>query len=288
MIRYASVRTRIDIRRQITFIQATFQFLLRLIYKVIHMRSFYLVISFLIFTIKSVHSQEDSLTIFSEKNEPPAQQGDSVFLLTAIPDSLIWRFREPFPFPGCIVPMKIDTFNLGKFLHFNSSQIFCLFYSRYNKAGALQDIKKHEMQILFSGGFGGMPDFSSAEDQLFQKRYGLTFHSQGCLRSGEGENEAEYNQTIFAYLDKTYGTKWRYELRKDAIGFEAPEGITEIKTELSGLTSLASLLVPENETNTGKSPMSSSSPENSIWWYIMPTSGFALLLALYFIKKRRK
>lgn len=75
---------------------------------------------------------------------------------------------------------------------------------------------------------------------------------------------------------------------RDAIGFEAPERIIEIKTELSGLTSLASLLVPENETNTANSPLNSSNPENSIWWYIMPTSGFALLLALYFIRRRRK
>lgn len=31
-----------------------------------------------------------------------------------------------------------------------------------------------------------------------------------------------------------------------------------------------------------------SDPETSIWWYILPTSGFALLLSLYFIVKRRK
>ncbi|MNV02840.1 hypothetical protein D3C71_930800 [compost metagenome] len=246
------------------------------------MRSFYLIISFLICTIKGVYSQEDSLAISSEKNEAAVHQGDSVFLITAIPDSLRWRYREPFP--GCIVPMKIDTFNFGQFINLHPSQIYCVLFSRYNKAGALQDIKKHEMQILFSGGFGGMPDFSSAEDQLFQKRYGVTFHSQGCLHSGEGENETEYNQTIFAYLDKTYGAKWRSELRNDAIGFEAPEKTPEIRE----LTGLASLLVPENNTTTGKTPSGDSDPESSILWYIMPTSGFALLLALYFIQKRRK
>ena len=28
--------------------------------------------------------------------------------------------------------------------------------------------------------------------------------------------------------------------------------------------------------------------ETSVWWYILPTSGFALLLSFYFIIKRRK
>ncbi len=27
--------------------------------------------------------------------------------------------------------------------------------------------------------------------------------------------------------------------------------------------------------------------ETSIWWYVLPTSGFALLLSLYFIKRKK-
>lgn len=244
------------------------------------MKSFYLVLHFLIVAINGSYSQGDSLTIPSEKNNPVTQRPDSIFLTASLPDSLLWRYREPFP--GCIVPMKLDTFNFGKFLNFN--QLICNLYSRYNKSGALQDIKKHDMQILFSGGFGGIPDFSSAEDQLFQKRYGVIFHSQGCVHFGTEENESEYNQTIFAYLDKTYGSKWRYELRSDAIGFEAPVEIPDIQE----LSALASLLVPENNTSSEKTPMSHSDPEDSVWWYVMPTSGFALLLALYFVKRRKK
>ncbi len=240
------------------------------------MKSFYLVISFFILGINGAYSQGDSLNNFSENGKTQTHPKDSVFLAVSVPDSLVW------PFPGCIVPIKWDTFDISKFLNFN--QIICNFYSRYNKAGALQDIKKHEMQILFSGGFGGMPDFSSAEDQLFQKRYGATFHSQGCVHYGEEENEEEYNQTIFAYLDKTYGPKWRYELRSDAIGFEAPPEIPDFKE----LTTAAALLVPESNNNDGKTSVNYSDPEDSIWWYIMPTSGFALLLALYFVKRRKK
>lgn len=244
------------------------------------MKSFFLVISFFIFAITCLYSQEDSLTIPSKDSDAETPAKDSVFLEVSVPDSLLSHYREPFP--GCIIPMKWDTFDFSKFINFN--QIISSLYSRYNQAGALQDIKKHEMQILFSGGFGGMPDFSTAEDRLFQKRYGVTFYSQGCVHYGEGENEAEYNQTIFAYLDKTYGSKWRYELRSDAIGFEAPVEIPDVKE----LSALASLLVPENNSGGGKTPTNYSDPENSVWWYIMPTSGFALLLALYFVKRRKK
>lgn len=244
------------------------------------MKSFFLVISFLIFAINGVYSQEDSLSTSSESGKVQTPQKDSVFLVVLPPDSVLWGRREPKP--DCIFSMKWDAFDISKFLDFN--QIIAGFYSHYNKAGALQDIKKHEMQILFSGGLGGMPDFSSAEDRIFQKRYGVVFHSQGCIHSGEGENEAEYNQTIFAYLDKTYGPKWRYELRSDAIGFEAPPEIPDFKE----LTTTAALLVPESNNNDGKTSANYSNPEDSIWWYIMPTSGFALLLALYFVKRRKK
>lgn len=248
------------------------------------MKSFYLFISFLTFLTQSVHSQADSLTIPSEKNRLVSKRNfsDSIFLTISLPDSVLQLYREPFP--GCIVPLKIDTFHLGKFINFDPSVFSYVFNSRYNKAGALQDIKKHDMQILFSGGFGGMPDFSKAEDRLFQKRYGITFHSQGCVHYGTEENEAAYNQTIFAYLDKTYGSKWRYELRSDAIGFEAPVEIPDVQE----LSTLASLLVPENNASTGKTPVGNSNPEDSVWWYVMPTSGFALLLALYFVKRRKK
>ncbi|WP_300664843.1 hypothetical protein [Fluviicola sp.] len=248
------------------------------------MRSFYLTISFLLILTKSAYSQEDSLSFPSEKNEVAIPRTDSVLTVISYNDSSSWRYREPFP--GCIVPLKIDTFHWGKFVGFDPSVFSYIFSSRYNKAGALQDIKKHDMQILFSGGFGGMPDFSSAEDQLFQKRYGVNLHSQGCLHYGTGENEAEYNQTIFDYLDKTYGVKWRYELRSDAIGFEAPPEVPGIKDK--ELSTSASLLVIGNNTTPGKKPMNHSDPEDSIWWYVMPTSGFALLLALYFVKRRKK
>ena len=92
------------------------------------------------------------------------------------------------------------------------------FTSQFNKEGAALDLDNNNLRILFPGGFGGMPDFDNEEDISFQKKYSVKFHSQGCIRF-EGENEKEYNLTIFAYLDDKYGEVWREEIRDDAIGF---------------------------------------------------------------------
>lgn len=43
-----------------------------------------------------------------------------------------------------------------------------------------------------------------------------------------------------------------------------------------------------NPENSIKTTLTNQDPETSIWWYILPTSGFALLLSLYFIKRRKK
>lgn len=94
--------------------------------------------------------------------------------------------------------------------------------SDYNKKGAFLAIKKNNIKILFSGGFGGMPNFKNKSDIQFQKKYKVEFFSQGCVRYGENEDEEGYNKIIFEYLDKKYGTKWRKEIRNDAIGFIRP------------------------------------------------------------------
>ncbi len=91
------------------------------------------------------------------------------------------------------------------------------FKSRYTKDGSKEDITNSQMRILFSGGFGGMPNFSNQKDKAFQKKYNVIFFSQGCLRSPE-DDQVGYNLTVFTYLDLKYGTKWRSEIRQDAIG----------------------------------------------------------------------
>lgn len=184
---------------------------------------------------------------------------------------------NPYVGIGCIVPPKID-FNIFKYLSLTPLKHY-VFISPYTTEGAAIDIKRGKPQVLFSGKPGSMPDFTSSGDKAFQKKYGVTFFSQGLLHSLDKDNEADYNQAIFNYLDKKYGKGWRYELRHDAIGFDAPEQqIPEIK-EASFLpfqTNSAKSLDPETDT--------------SILWYVLPTSGFALLLSLYFIirQKRKK
>lgn len=94
------------------------------------------------------------------------------------------------------------------------------FKSEFNIEGAKKAIKEGNIRILFQGGFGGMPDFDNEIDIAFQKKYSVEFFSQGCIRMGEDENEEEFNQTIFTYLDKKYGKQWRNEIRNDAIGMK--------------------------------------------------------------------
>ena len=62
--------------------------------------------------------------------------------------------------------------------------------------------------------------FDRRRDYEFQNKYSVTFLSQGCIRNGIDENEEAYNKVVFAFLDKKYGKKWRYEIRTDAIGFK--------------------------------------------------------------------
>lgn len=92
--------------------------------------------------------------------------------------------------------------------------------SNFNTEGAIKDIKKKNIRILFLGGFGRIPVFNNKKDVSFQKKYSVKFFSQGCIRMGNNENEEAYNQTIFKYLDKKFGKHWRNEIRKDPIGFK--------------------------------------------------------------------
>lgn len=139
-------------------------------------------------------------------------QKDSVPPITSFIDST-WTIITPWP-PYQPLPFIWDNITW-----------ICpsiIFESRYTAKGAKADLKAGSAHILFSGGFGGMPDFSSEKDKEFQQKYGVEFFSQGCVHMGAKEDEAVYNRVVFAYLDKKYGKTWRYHLRNDAIGFEAP------------------------------------------------------------------
>jgi hypothetical protein len=181
-------------------------------------------------------------------------------------------------YPPCIIPWEYEEIVKTPILAYN----FFRLNSGCHAKGAKKDLQRGKAIIWFPGGITGC-DFSSKADQEFQKKYGVQFISPGCSRIGDEGPEA-YNKVIFQYLDKKYGTGWRDELRTDAKGFVPPTtaDVTAKTEQLSPLSLqlahqgkiLASIVSPETDT--------------SVWWYVLPTSGFALLLSLYFIIKRKR
>ena len=87
----------------------------------------------------------------------------------------------------------------------------------YNKYTAKTHIQHGNIYLFISGGFGTNPTVDDS-DRLFEKKYLIKFNIQGCI-TGLADNVGEFNQTIFEYLDKKYGTVWRKEIRTDVIGF---------------------------------------------------------------------
>ncbi|GGW75632.1 hypothetical protein DFQ11_1283 [Winogradskyella epiphytica] len=83
-----------------------------------------------------------------------------------------------------------------------------------NREKALADIKNGEINILESSGIA--PVFYKS-DSKFAKRYNVNFVEYGCEAIAE-ESLYEYNRTVFEYLDKKYGKKWRKKIRKDIVG----------------------------------------------------------------------
>ncbi|AEA45830.1 hypothetical protein [Fluviicola taffensis] len=197
-------------------------------------------------------------------------------------DSISSIISNPFKLdsiyhPPCILPLEPEA----KTHLFLKNLTTINFDSGCNANGAKKDLKNEKTIIWFSGGFVGC-DFNSKADQEFQNKYHVQFISPGCCRFGDEDPEA-YNEVVFEYLDKKYGKGWRDELRIDAIGFKAPRSnIFAQKT----INDLHSLQIANPTRSEAMNPMNPET-ENSIWWYIMPTSGFALLLALYFIKRKK-
>ncbi len=83
-----------------------------------------------------------------------------------------------------------------------------------NREIASADIKKGKPQLLLISGFAGK---YYPGDLNFAKKYKISFHDFGCIANKE-ECMLAYNQTIFHYLDITYGSGWRKEIRQDIYG----------------------------------------------------------------------
>ncbi|MCB0476410.1 MAG: hypothetical protein KDC69_12085 [Flavobacteriaceae bacterium] len=87
-------------------------------------------------------------------------------------------------------------------------------YNGIDRNMALNDIKNGNVKILLSGGIA--PVFYKA-DRRFSRKYKVQFIEFGCEAIAP-ESLTSYNSTVFDYLDKTYGKKWRKKIRKDVVG----------------------------------------------------------------------
>ena len=86
---------------------------------------------------------------------------------------------------------------------------------KYSREKALKDIQSKKPMILLQGGIAPVVYNT---DNIFESKYQISFNDFGCVAGDRQECLIAYNKTIFDYLDKTYGKKWRREIRKDAIG----------------------------------------------------------------------
>lgn len=80
---------------------------------------------------------------------------------------------------------------------------------------ALDDIAANRTQLYLQGGFAPIP--YSAAHKAFETKFAVKFNDFGCVAPEKKLVEA-YNFTVFNYLDKTFGSEWRKEIRPDAIG----------------------------------------------------------------------
>jgi hypothetical protein len=88
---------------------------------------------------------------------------------------------------------------------------------KYNRETALKDIQINNPTILLQGGVAPIVFIT---DKDFERKYKVSFYDFGCVVFDKQECLIAYNRTIFEYLDKTFGKKWRKEIRKDAIGLK--------------------------------------------------------------------
>jgi uncharacterized protein (UPF0212 family) len=81
---------------------------------------------------------------------------------------------------------------------------------------ALQDIMQSRVKLLLAGGIA--PVYYQGQER-FEKKYHIQYYDYGCTPP-DIKCIISYNHTIYKYLDKQYGKRWRNEVRKDVIGYK--------------------------------------------------------------------
>jgi CarboxypepD_reg-like domain len=118
-----------------------------------------------------------------------------------------------FGYPSTDTILTIDNDNILNF----TWTINTTCNGNYNTQSALDDIKQGKVNLLI---FGGIAPVIYATDKDFKEKYKIGYDVFGCVAPDMDECLMLYNQTIFEYLDKTYGKKWCKEARKDVIGLK--------------------------------------------------------------------
>lgn len=161
--------------------------------------------------------------------------------------------------------------------------------SDYNKKGAKKAVKNNKMQILFSSGpVGPALEFKSKKDKEFQKKYHVEFYTQGCAHMGEKEDEQGYNQTIFAYLDEKYGPEWRFEIRRDAIGFEIADSLIEQKVNAVYQVVPVLNYTKSDQWPKGEETMSATVYLSPLGWLILSASVITVATVIFILRRKKK
>jgi len=85
-----------------------------------------------------------------------------------------------------------------------------------SKEIAEQDIQNDKPRLLL---ISGIAPYVSFEDSKFAKKYGIFFQDFGDTPPAE-TCVKQYNSTVFDFLDKKFGKKWREEVRDDVVGLK--------------------------------------------------------------------
>ncbi|MFK7920452.1 MAG: hypothetical protein AB8H47_00770 [Bacteroidia bacterium] len=71
---------------------------------------------------------------------------------------------------------------------------------------AQEDINNGIVRIYIPGGIVSQENKNRA---LMEKRFGIGFREEACVRKSDPKELHAYNKIVFAYLDKKYGDEWR-------------------------------------------------------------------------------
>jgi hypothetical protein len=90
----------------------------------------------------------------------------------------------------------------------------CSSFPHINEVTAQKDIIDGNPKLLLIGSIA--PVYYINQDK-FEKKYKVYYYDFGCTPDYD-ECIKAYNKSVFEFLDKKYGNKWRKEVRQDVIG----------------------------------------------------------------------